>query len=200
MKFRFVLLSFLLISFTAMSQEDWKLEKNEKGITVYTRKMPDSKLKEYKGAVLYKTSVDKLVKVFKNEVNHDKFLYKAKVGSVKMVKKITDNDFFTYMVISIAFVTDRDAITHYTIGAPDAKGAVTINIEGAADLLPKKEGFVRVPKMKGYWRFEPQTGGNVKVTHQAYSSPGGNVSDGMANTAAVDAPFSMLTKLKLLVE
>ena len=64
MKFRFVLLSFLLISFTAMSQEDWKLEKNEKGITVYTRKMPDSKLKEYKGAVLYKTSVDKLVKVF----------------------------------------------------------------------------------------------------------------------------------------
>lgn len=200
MKFGFLLLAVLFVGLSSNAQEEWKLEKNEKGINIYTRKMTDSKLKEYKGSVVMKTSVDKLLKVFKNEANHEKFLYKVKAGSVKIAKKVTENDFYTYMVISVPFVSDRDVVTHYIFGAPDTKGVVTIAIEGAADLLPKKEGLVRVPKMKGYWKFEPLAGGNVKVTHQAYSSPGGNVPDGLANSASVDAPYSMLAKLKLLVE
>lgn len=200
MKFFTVFFGLLLSIISVHAQEEWKLAKNEKGITVYTRKMPDSKLKEYQGICSYTTTMDKLLKVFKNEANHDKFLYKAKIGSVKMLKKVSENDFYTYMVISIAFVSDRDAITHYIIGQPDAKGAVTIAVEGVSDFIPKKEGLVRVPKMKGYWKFEPQVGGKIKVTHQAYSSPGGNVPDGMANSASVDAPYHMLDKLKLLVE
>lgn len=200
MKFLTTLLFSAMFITQSWSQTEWKQEKSEKGITIYTRKMTDSKLKEYKGTVVMTTTIPKLVALFKDITKHDKFIYKAKAGSVKMTKKISDNDFYTYMIISVPLVSDRDVVTHYKIGAPDAKGAVTIELEGAADLVPKVDGLVRVPKMKGYWKFEPMEGGKVKVTHQAYSSPGGNVSDSMANTSAVDAPFTMLEKLMALVK
>ena len=190
----------VLFGTQAWSQTEWKQEKNEKGITIYTRKMADSKLKEYKGTVIMTTTVSKLLGIFKDITKHDKFIYKAKSGSVKMTKKISDNDFYTYMIISVPLVSDRDVVTHYKIGTPDAKGAVTIELEGAADLVPKVDGLVRVPKMKGYWKFEPIDGGKVKVTHQAYSSPGGNVPESMANTSAVEAPFTMLEKLMTLAK
>jgi hypothetical protein len=199
MKTLSILIWVMFFGLTMQAEEsNWELEKDKNGIKVWTRRMPDSKLKEYKGAVLLNTTIDKLVYIFKNTKYHDKLLYKCQPGSVTVVKKLSDLDFYTYMIINAPMVKDRDVVTHYSIMAPDATGAVTINLEGAANLVPVKEDFVRVPKMKGFWKFVPQGNGKVLVVHQAYSSPGGSVPEGLANSASVDAPFDMLTKLKLL--
>lgn len=198
MKYSFLYL-LLFLAFAAKAEDNWTLEKDKEGIKVWNRPMPDSKLKEYKATMLLNnTTVDKLVAMFKNIKYHDKFLYKCQAGSVTMVKKVSDNDFYTYMIINAPLVKDRDVVTRYTVSAPDASGTVTISVEGAPTLVPVKADFVRVPKMKGYWKFIPQAGGKVQVIHQAYSSPGGSIPDALANSASVDAPFDMLSKLKLL--
>ena len=196
---RIILLFFTLFAFIARSQDNnWTLEKDKNGIKIWTRRMPDSKLKEYKGAVILNTTVDKLVIIFKNLKNHDKIFYKCRPGSVVMVKKVSDDDFYTYMIINTPIVKDRDVVTHYVFSAPDASGAVTISLDGAANLVPIKDDFVRVSKMKGYWKFIPQGSGKVMVVHQAYSSPGGSVPEGLANSASVDAPYDMLSRLQAI--
>jgi hypothetical protein len=192
-----ILMFFLTLQVTAQ-EGNWELEKDKNGIKVWTRKMPDSKLKEYKGSVVLNTTVEKLVSMFRNTNYHDKLFFKCRPRSVVVVKKISDNDFYTYMIINAPVVKDRDVVTHYSISAPDASGAVTVSLEGAANLVPAKEEFVRVSKMKGFWKFVPQGNGKVLVVHQAYSSPGGSVPEGLANSASVDAPFDMLSDLKLL--
>lgn len=178
---------------------NWTLEKDKNSIKVWTRKMSDSKLKEYKGSVVLNTTVEKLVSIFKDPKNHDKIFYKCRPGSVVVVKKVSDNDFYTYMIINTPVVKDRDVVTHYVVSAPDAIGAITISLEGAPKLVPEKDAFVRVPQMRGYWKFIPQGNGKVMILHQAYSSPGGSVPASLANSAAVDAPFDMLTNLKIMV-
>ena len=191
------ILTIMTLATTLLAADNWTLEKNMEGILIYNRPYETSKIKEYKGEVVLNTSVDKLVSYFKNTANHDKFLYKCKAGSVKMQKKVSENDFYTYMIIEVPWpATNRDIITRYQIGAADKTGTVTIDITGVKDLIPAVSGLVRVPEMKGYWKFVPQGNGQTKVIHQAYSKPGGNVPDALANNASVDAPFFMLKKLK----
>jgi hypothetical protein len=194
-------MTFLLSLGMVFAQEEWTKEKEKDGIVIYNRRMPDSKLKEFKGSVRVKTSVEKAVAMFSDPSQHDKFMYKCKEGSVEVVKKESAGSFYTYMVIVTPWpATSRDVITHYKINKPDRTGTVLIELNGVADFLPEKKGLVRVPKMKGYWRISPINTGLVEITHQAYSSPGGNVPESMANSASVDAPFSMLANLRSLLE
>lgn len=191
-----------LTLFTSLfAQDSWDLEKDKDGIRIYNRKVEGSKLKEFKGVVSVKASVQEAVSYFTDIQQHEKFMYKCKKGSVKVVKKSSASDFYTYMVIETPWpATNRDVVSRYQIGKPDKQGAVLIQLEGAAELVPEVDGLVRVPKMKGYWKFTPQPNGMIEIVHQAYSSPGGSVPEGMANAASVDAPYSMLLKLKELLE
>lgn len=199
MKTFLFLLTFLSIS-SSFSENNWKLEKEKDGIKIWTKKRENSKLKEYKGVAIFQTSVDKLLAVFKNIKNHEKFIYKCKVGSVTMVKKNSDNEFYTYMVFEAPIVKNRDAVTYYSIGNVNPDGSVVINLEAKPNLVPAKPECVRVPEMKGYWKFTPKPNGTVEVIHQAYSSAGPGLPESLANLAAVDAPYTMLVSLKNLIQ
>lgn len=183
----------------AQAQNDWALERDKNGIKVWTKKRPNSSLKEYKGVTVINATVDELVSIFKNTKLHDQFLYKAQAGSVKVVKKISDNDFYTYMIVNAPIVKDRDVVTHYKFIKDNNTGTVTVELEAAPNLVPINDNYVRVPEMKGYWKFIPK-GNSTEVIHQAYSLTGGNIPSGLANSAAVDTPFSMLSELKNLAE
>jgi hypothetical protein len=202
MRTLYVLLAVLLAySVNTMAQDDWKLEKQKEGISIFNRKSEGSKLKEFKGVVRVKASVQEILTYINDASKHEKFMYKCKRGSVKVVKKVNPTDFYTYMVIETPWpASERDVITHYSISKPDKTGAVTITLRGVPDLLPQEEGKVRVPMMKGYWKLVPLPNGETEIIHQALSAPGGNVPESLANSASVDAPFSMLLKLKELVE
>lgn len=184
---------------TTMAQNDWTLEKDKDGIKVWTKRRPNSKLKEYKGSVNINTTMDKLVSIMKNPKAYESFMYKCKPGSSIMLKKINDNNFYTYMIASAPIVKDRDIITHYVF-TTDQNGVVTINIEADPDFIPVKSDYVRVPEMKGYWKLIPKGSNKVEVIHQAYSLTGGSIPDGLANSVSVDTPFYMLSNLKKLAE
>jgi hypothetical protein len=193
------LFSFLVFATISMAQTQWELVKNKDGIKVFNRKMEGSKLKEFKGTVIIKATVNDVVKVLSNPSNHDKFIYKAKKGSVEIVKKDTNGDFYTYMIIETPWpASNRDLVTKYHKEAPDKDGTITINVIAVNNMKPVIRGNVRVESMKGYWKVTPLANNMVEVTHQAYSSPGGNVPDGLANSTSVDAPFQMLESLRKL--
>ncbi|HUH74706.1 MAG TPA: START domain-containing protein [Chitinophagales bacterium] len=193
------LFSFLAFASILMAQGQWDLVKDKDGIKVFNRKMEGSKLKEFKGNIQFKASVNDVVKFLSNHTNHDKFMYKAKKGSVEIVKKDPNGDFYTYMIIETPWpASNRDLVTLYHKEAPDKDGTVVIKVSAVNDIRPHTKGNVRVENMKGYWKISPLPGGMVDVTHQAYSSPGGNVPEGLANSASVNAPFEMLENLRKL--
>lgn len=184
----------------AFAQDNWTLERDKSDIKVFNRKLEGSKLKEYKGTVTVKATMDQILKIFKDVSKHDDFIYKAKQGSPKVVKKVSENDFYTYMIIEVPWpATNRDVVTHYVFNKPDDKGVVIIDVEAAPKLVPEVEGMVRVPAMKGVWKFIPLKDGKIQIVHQAHSSPGGSVPEGMANSASVDTPYSMLVKLRSML-
>lgn len=181
------------------AEEQWRLEKDKNGIKIWTRKTPNSNLKEYKAISTFNVSSDKITGLFRKVSSYEKWSYKVEPGSVKIIKKISDNDFYLYNVIAAPLIKKRDVISHVRINSPDANGVILINMDAASDLVAEKEDCVRIKKMKAFFKITPLGNNKIQLEHQANSSPGGNIPDFMTNMGVIDAPFYMFEKIKELL-
>lgn len=195
-KIIFTLLCISLSYSATFAQGNWKLEKDKDGIKVWTRKQANSNLKEYKGVMIIHSNMDKLVTFFKNYKLFEKWMFKTDPGSFKLLKKISDNEFVIRLTMSAPFIKTRESITHLTINQPDDKGEVLINLVTVPDFIPLDKNYVRIPKMTGYWKLVPLENGKIEITNVASANAGGSIPDGLVNMSAVDAPYSMLQKIK----
>lgn len=202
MKYLFLLLSFSVLTLqasTTMAETAWKLEKDKEGIKIWNRKNEGSSIKEFKVTTILNTTPEKLLAFLKNTSLYEKWMYKVDQGSVKVIKKVNENDFYTYMTISAPFVKTRESISHMVFMPADNKGIILINLEGAASLIPKNDKYVRIPKVKAHFKIVPLGNGKVELTHQAYAEPGGSIPDALANISSVDCPYYMFSKIKSLL-
>lgn len=196
----FLFIYIILVSLNSIkAEEQWRLEKDKGGIKIWTRKTPNSNLKEFKAISTFNVSSDKITSLFRKVTSYEKWSYKVEPGSVKIIKKISENDFYLYNVISAPLIKKRDIISHVRINSPDANGVILINMDAASDLMAEKEDCVRIKKMKAFFKITPLGNNKVQLEHQANSSPGGNIPDFMTNMEAVDAPFYMFEKIKELL-
>ena len=156
--------------------------------------------KEFKGTTILYITTENLIAFIKNYKLFDKWMYKVNEGSVRLVKKITDNDYYVLMTMSAPFIKSRESITHFRFNAPDNKGAILINLDAAPNLLPLNDNYIRIPRMEAFFKLVPLGNGKIEFTHFASSSPGGSIPDAIANWGAVDAPYYMLEKLKELLK
>ncbi|HMZ33938.1 MAG TPA: hypothetical protein PKX89_04460 [Chitinophagales bacterium] len=195
----FLLLSLTLLATSTFAQENWKLEKDKNGIKVWNRKVAGTAIKEFKVSTIINTSTEKMLAFLKNTAKYDQWMYKVDEGSVKVLKRVSDNDYYTYMTISAPFIKTRETITHMTFNSQDAKGAILINLEAAPNLLPLNDKYVRIPKMKAYFKIVPLGNGQIELIHQALGSSGGNIPEALINLTSVDCPFYMFTKIKSMI-
>ncbi len=199
MKSFFLIISTILIANFSYAEEAWKLEKEKDGIKVWNRRTPNSSLKEYKASVILQNTPEKVLAFLKNTSLYEKWMYKVDAGSMKVLKKVNENDYYTYMTISAPLIKSRETITHMVFNPADSKGVILVTLDGAPDLIPKNDKYVRVTKTKGYFKIVPLGNGKVEFIHQAYGSPGGGIPDALANLSSVDCPFYMLSKVKSLL-
>jgi hypothetical protein len=68
------------------------------------------------------------------------------------------------------------------------------------DYIPKKEEFVRIPRSEGFWIFEDQGNGTIKVVQQSVADLGGSVPDWAVNSSIVEGPYDVLLALKNVLE
>ncbi|HND82126.1 MAG TPA: hypothetical protein PKY54_02215 [Chitinophagales bacterium] len=195
----FLLLSLTLLTTSTFAQENWKLEKDKNGIKVWNRKVAGTAIKEFKVSTIINTSTEKMLAFLKNTAKYDQWMYKVDEGSVKVLKRVSDNDYYTYMTISAPFIKTRETITHMTFNSQDAKGAILINLEAAPNLLPLNDKYVRIPKMKAYFKIVPLGNGQIELIHQALGSSGGSIPEALINLTSVDCPFYMFTKIKSMI-
>ena len=161
--------------------------------------MARSSLKEFKVSMILNTTPETIVTFLKKTTQYDQWMYKVNKGSVKVIKRNNENDYYTYMTISAPFIKTREAITHMTFQPADNNGVILITLEGTPNLLPKNDNFVRINKMQAYFKIIPLSNGKVELVHQALSSPGGNIPDALVNMSSVDCPYSMFTKIRELL-
>ena len=177
--------------------DEWKVQKDDDGIIVYSRKDKISGNIEFKATSIYRTNVDTLLKVFQDIEGYTRWMADVRVS--KVLKKVDSTEHYLYMETEVPWpLKNRDIIFYQNIIRTDS--SIKITLEGKSNYIAYKEGIVRIEYAKGYWEFIPLANNEVRVIYQLGADPGLNIPDWILNLFIVDGPFETLSNLKGLVE
>lgn len=196
--FKTIMLFSTLFSLAFASAEDWELIKDDDGIKVYTRTIPDSKIKEFKGVTNIRATLDGILGVLNDTDACPKWVHNCK--DPLKVRDVSFNEGYIYQVINFPFpVNDRDLVLHSKMKHDPVTKVVTIQLTSIPDYISETKN-VRIKKSNGNYFIKPIDDGSFEVTWQHHSEPGGGIPKWLVNKLIVDMPFNTLRNLRSIVQ
>lgn len=196
----FILL-LLFITELMVGQEEshvtWKLEKDNNGIQVYTRKVKDFKLKEFKAITTIKATPEMLLDVIRGVDQYTEWMENMEKSEV--LKKVTEDEIYIYAESKVPWpFSNRDVVTYSKLYWEGDKAIV--DMTGVSDFIPKKKGIIRLPYSKGSWTFKPINEEETEIIYQYQGDPGGKIPGWVANIFIVDGPYKTLLGLEAYLQ
>lgn len=185
-------LSMLAMAGVAQAEE-WQLAKDEEGIRVYLSAVEGSKYKAYRGVTTIKSDMATL-RALQDDVQGSCLWIHACSGQMLLKHEGTQSWVYTRFEMPWP-VTARDSILQ-VVTVENSDGSLTRTMAGKPQYLPEDKDYIRVTSLQGYWSFVPKSAGEIEVTYQAHTEPGGSVPSWLANSFVVDAPFNTLSGLR----
>lgn len=200
---RFVVLLFsVFLSLTVMAQSyDWKLAKESEslGIKVFTSEVEGSNLDAFKGEMVVKEQLWRLLALLNDIKKAPKWVENCK--SMELLEQKSEKEAIFYTVNHVPWpLLNRDLVSRVKTHVDEQTHAVTLNISAVAGVVDKKEKLVRIPMLKGFWRFIPVSKDEIKVIYQVHADPGGDIPAWLANAVAVNNPFNTLKNMQKMLK
>ncbi|MCX8122536.1 MAG: START domain-containing protein [Spirochaetes bacterium] len=173
----------------------WKLiyegEEDKATVKIYTRDIPGSPYKEFKGVSYSDIPFDVALKVIQDYNNYHKWYGMCDALYAISVRNPKDIDM--YFVLDLPVVTDRDVVVKVESGWDQAKGVAWVNMTSVNDSEYKKDsGLVRMTSLKGRWDIIKKDENHVEVIYQVHAELGGSLPAWVVNIAAKDQPLKTL--------
>jgi hypothetical protein len=189
-----ITLLLLLCSCILWSQSEWKLEKSSHGITVHTRQVPETAIKEFRAETLIHSDFRELEEELRHTENHPDWM--AGVESAEVLN--AEPEILQYnMHLPFPF-TDRYVVLKSKI----VSGNRTCRVDLEYSNYPAHEidGKVEIEYLKGYWLFTMVDENTTSVRYQFVSDPGGSLPDWLVNSFIVKNPYRTLNNLRERLE
>ncbi|MFT7774061.1 START domain-containing protein [Roseateles sp.] len=181
---------------SASAQDAWNLAKDADGIQVYVRSVADSPLREFRGEVQVRAKLEHVVLALRDAGAFRKWMPDVITSDLL---KSSDTEQYHYLENKAPWpVSNRDGVYRFGYSRP-ADGVVVVSVEAVPNLVPLREGRVRIPLAEGQWRLVSNADG-VGVSYQMHASPGGAIPSWLANQAVVDTPYGTLKALRARVQ
>ena len=174
----------------------WKLKRKKDGIEAFLRDIPERNLKEFRG-VMYVRGIrlSSMVATFDDTPSYTGWMHNCTES--KLLKAMNVHERITYTVTHAPFpARDRETIVYSYMSQNPEDLTVTIAIDSRADFLPKNGKMVRIPYMKALWTFKPLKSGDVMISYQTVTDPGGYLPLWLLNLSVVDLPFYTMAKFR----
>ncbi len=183
----------------AEPETGWHIAKDKNGIRIYNRSVEGSSFNPYRGVMVVESNLSALTALVADAENYPNWVDTCRTG--KTLRKIDDAKSIIYTVNEAPWpVSDRDSIVETVIVQNPETKVVHIHLEGLPDYLPRKEGFVRVEKVEGFWRFTPMENDQVEVVYQVHTEPGGKLPSWLINSLILNQPYRTLEKMREIVQ
>ncbi len=189
---------FLLCSPVLAFQSDWKKSKEKNGITIWTRSVEQTNIKEFKAEAEFETSLSRIVTLFFKTDD-----YKLWVEECREITLLDEDSYrlLYHMILKVPFpFDDRDIVQQLQFSQDSITKALAIKIENRPKDFATIDGIVRMPIADGTWVFQPTVGGRIKVTFQYLSDPGGKMPGWLVNSFIVQSPYNSMLKLRDLLK
>ncbi len=193
----FIMCVFLIaFSITGFSQTNvWKLvyegTEDQATLKIYTRDIPGSPYKEFKGVSYSDIPFDIALKVIQDYNNYHKWY--GMCNQLEAINVRNPKDIDMYFVLDLPVVTDRDVVVKVESGWDETKGTAWVTLTSINDSSYKKDsGLVRMTSLKGRWDIIKKDDNHVEVIYQVHAELGGSLPAWVVNIAAKDQPLKTL--------
>jgi len=196
MKIYIAILS-LLIGIPLFAQKEWTLKKDKDDIQIFVKSVDSSEIKAYKAEMIVKTSLDKVKDVIVD--GNQLYVWNYKAIDSKLLKKPSENTYLIWMALDLPWpMRNRDFVATLTLNKISEE-TIRIDIVAASDQHKTQEDYLRMTYFEGYWLLEQQ-GDMVKITHQMFGDPSGNLPSWFVNSTIARAPYYNFLALRERVE
>lgn len=173
------------------------MEKDQKGVQVFTRKVDGFRMKEFKALTIVEASPEELLSIIRKVDQYTDWM--SHLASSHVEKEISENELYVYTESSVPWpFSNRDIVTHSLLYWEGDKAYVKMT--GMPDFIPKKKGIVRLPVSSGLWVFKPINDKRTEIIYQFQGDPGGKIPAWVANMFIVDGPYKSLLGMKEIAE
>ncbi len=192
----------LLASFHSWGNDavaDWRLDKDEGGIQVFSREIEGSPIRAVRAEVDIKASLSRTVALLLDAAMRPRWDEICAESSI--YARVSEAEDLIYVHNALPWpVSDRDMVLRrrWTIAADGSKAVIRAAIE--AGVLPEVAGRVRVERADGVWTVEPIDASNVRVSTEIHADPGGPIPGWLMNSLSIQGPHQALANIRQLLE
>ena len=196
-------LSFFIIGLfctaTLSAQYNWKLEKDEDGIKVYTSSVAGSSYKSVRVECTIAGTYSKLINILMNVEHFNEWVYHNKTS--RLIKKINAYDLIYYSETHMPWpLSNRDVIIRLQIKTDSLPRFLMITGKSVSGLEPEHSSRVRVPHYSATWKVTMPTANTLHISYIVEVDPGGSIPAWIANMYAEKGPFGSFSNLKDLMK
>jgi len=194
-----LLLTLLTLINLSVSAQSWKFIKEKDGIKIYTKESEGSSFKSFRGETVYHSTMEELSKFIGNVENVD--WWDKNVKEIKVLYFKPDEIIKYYLLYDVPWpLNDRDLCVEAKITVDPVTGEKVVSAKPLFDVVPEKEGVVRIRHYWQKWTLKPIGKNTVQAVLEGSVDPGGIVPSWLFNMVIVDTPLKVMRGIKTLVE
>jgi len=189
-------LTLTLFSTPAAAQDDWKLHKDTEGIQLYTREVPGQVLKNFRGVMQIEAPLRQVAAMLADVPAMPEWFFMLEASRWLQGERVDDS--YVYLAMKgIWPVSPRDVVVHVKVRQDPVTLTIHADVESEEGILPRQEGFVRLPSMRAKWRLTPVNPQHTEVEISGSADPGGMIPTAIANFAVTVLPEQTLKKMRV---
>ena len=190
-----LLLAFIvLIGSNGFGQKDWELQKDKKGIKVWTKDYPNSKFKQFKATATFEAELENIVAVFLDIENMSKWY--DRIEKVTLVEKFSNLEGTYRIDFQLPWpVKDRISAVRAVLHHDPSTNVVTVKTKYEDGIIKESKRLV-VTDIHSEWILTPTEDGKVEIFHKGYMHPAGSLPAWIANSGVKDGPVKTLSALR----
>lgn len=197
---------FVLMQYASIisANENWELKKQASGISVYTRDVPGSDIREFRGDIEIAAGLNSLMAVLDDTEGFCKWMHNCSVA--KLIYKPSLLERYQYLVNDFPWpASDRDMLLRNDISQDPVTGVVTVALtavplselpDAQQVAVPNNDDLRRVERLQGFFELTPISNAKSKVRFQLHMDPAGRLPASLVNSLIVDNPFETLQGLQ----
>lgn len=192
--------SFAQVTTDSISNDEsyeWQLVKKRKGIEIYLRAVEGTTLKQCKAVTTINAPAKDILALLTTPEKNPEWIPNYKDS--RTLKRVNDNEYYSYTHVITAFYAQNRDIVFNTSFRKLPSGFIIKSV-GVPDYIPEEPGYVRIPQFDVNWIAKEEGRNRTKLTQHLIVSPGGNVSDRLANSTLGNSAYKTILSLKTRFE
>lgn len=177
-----IIVSLAVIAAVGTNPNPWQEAHSTPDITVYTREVPESNIREVKAESIITAPLERVWDVITDIEHFTEYL--PYVIEARVIAQGKGDSRFEYLRLDPPLVSKRDYTLKVTSEKDPVKGKFVRQWTAANDQgPPPREDSVRLKICDGSWTLERLDDKRTRITYWLYTDPGGSVPGWLANKA-----------------